>query len=127
VLWWPILRVAIFSTLNPASPAFEEKYTLGLGYASGGDLLKAQITDTKSSALGGGIAYTRKELKGLNAGEDTAQGNFGRSEVVIPISLMSRASDSVALGVTARHQYWRPLELGLPSQAWWVCRLRVGF
>jgi hypothetical protein len=106
-----------FIYANPALPAFEEKYSLGFAYGTAGDQLKAQIIDTKSSKLGGGVSFSQRKVENVESFEDAALGNFNRVEHSAVVSLMTKVSDSVAVGVSAHHRYLRAS--GLPSNAYW--------
>lgn len=110
---------ADFAYSNPAAPAFQEDYSLGFSYNTGGDQLRAQIIDTKSSKLGGGISFSQRNIEDLSRFDDPALGNFARLEHSAVISLMTKVSDNVAVGVSGQHRYIRPTGTTLPATAFW--------
>jgi hypothetical protein len=110
---------ADFIYSNPAAPAFQEDYSLGFSYNTVGDQLRAQIIDTKSSKLGGGISFSQRNIEDLSRYDDPALGNFGRLEHSAVVSLMTQISDSVALGISGQHRYVRPQGTTLPATAFW--------
>lgn len=106
----------IFS--NPASPAFDKKYTLGARYSTAGDMMGAHIVDSSSSALGGSASYVRRSFKKIDFADDPALGNFNRLENQIAFSLFAKASDTIAIGITGRYHYLKA-PTALPAQAYW--------
>ncbi|MEO6458855.1 MAG: hypothetical protein ABIO95_00280 [Bdellovibrionota bacterium] len=107
-----------FVYANPASPAFAEKYTIGISYGTVGDQLRAQIIDTKSSKIGGGVSFSQRNIDNLGSYEDPSIGNFGRLEHSAVVSLMTRISDTVAVGVSGHHRYIRPQGGLVPNTFW---------
>jgi hypothetical protein len=110
---------------NPAAPAFEQKYTVGLSYMTAGDQLRAQVVDTKSSALGGGISFTQRNVEEVGVLNDGAFGNFNRLEHSAVASLMTQISPTVAIGISGHHRYIRPQGTPLPATSFWSGDLGV--
>jgi len=110
---------ADFVYSNPAAPAFQEDYSLGFSYNTVGDQLRAQIIDTKSSKLGGGISFSQRNIEDLSRFEDPALGNFARLEHSAVVSLMTKVSDTVAVGLSGQHRYIRPQGSALPAASFW--------
>jgi len=109
-----------FIYANPAAPAFQEKYSLGLSYGTAGDLMRVQVIDTKSSKLGGGISFSQRNVEDLSRLEDPALGNFARLEHSAVLSIMTRVSETVAVGLSAQHRYIRPASGGLVPTSFWT-------
>ncbi len=108
-----------FAYSNPAAPAFDEEYSLGFSYNTVGDQLRAQIIDTKSSKLGGGVSFSQRNIEDLSRYDDPALGNFARLEHSAVVSLMTKVSDTVAVGLSGQHRYIRPEGTALPATAFW--------
>ena|GEM_PF-2566477 len=102
---------------NPAAPSLEEKYTVGFGYGTAGDQLRAQVADTKSSQLGGGISFSQRNIEDLTKFNDKALGNYPRLEHSAVGTLMTKVSEKVGVGISAHHRYIRPRGVALPSKS----------
>ncbi len=110
---------------NPAAPAFEEKYTFGFSYVTGGDQMRVQVVDTKSSQLGGGLSFAQRNVDNVEKYEDAAFGGFRRLEHSAVGSLMTKLSNTVAVGVSGHHRYIRPSGASLPARSFWSGDLGV--
>ncbi len=92
---------------NPASAAFQSRYSLSLGYLAAGEGLLASIVDTKSGPVGGGVYYLRRRIA-----ENQIQENAG-------FSLLHRPADRLGIGTTIRYVYQRQASSERPAGALW--------
>ncbi|MBP7844489.1 MAG: hypothetical protein KA116_06710 [Proteobacteria bacterium] len=88
--------------LNPAAAAIPKQYNVGVGYLSTGKTMLASIVDTKSSQLGGGVYYLRRDSK-KSAIQDEAAGDFQRVESRVGLSLFAKVSEEVSFGGGAKY------------------------
>ena len=91
---------------NPASAAFQKKYSVGIAYLGAGDALAASIVDTKSGPIGGGVYYLKRDLKSSYARNPTL-GNYARTEERAGVSAMGRLSEQLGIGTIVKWAYRR--------------------
>ena len=89
---------------NPAAAVIDKTYIVTLGYTPVGDQLSASIVDTRSSNIGGGLAYVRRDLRDIQS-SPLALGNYRRTEDRAALSFFGMASDELALGVLGKYTY----------------------
>jgi len=94
---------------NPASAAFEKRYALHASYLGYGNGLTASVVDTKTSPVGGGLYYMRRDIKG-DATKNPSLGNYNRLEERAGSAVMGRLAENFAVGLTAKYTYLRPYD-----------------
>ncbi|NCN26376.1 hypothetical protein GW915_02280 [bacterium] len=94
-----VTRAGGYSTLivNPGAAAFDEDYVLGLGYLGSARTLTASLVDNKSSFIGGGLYYNRRDTKKGDISNSSA-GDFRRTEDRVGLSFFGKASDAIGVG-----------------------------
>lgn len=106
---------------NLSQAAFESAYSFAFAYSSAGDQLRAQITDTsREGALGGTIFYGQREFSAAAVAADSSLGNFERLEQHAGAGLTMKLNETVAVSLTGRYLYLRPVSGNLSSHSFWT-------
>jgi hypothetical protein len=105
--------------LNPASGAFANEYSVHGNFSSSARTLSASIFDSKSTALGAGFAYIRRNVEKDDATKVYTAGDSEQAYQGLNLSLFGKLQENFGVGLTVR--YSGRNKTGTPSldaQSW---------
>lgn len=106
---------------NLSQAAFQSAYTAALAYSTAGDQLRVQIVDTsREGGLGGALFYGQRDFSASAIATDPSLGNFERLEQHAGAGLTMKLNEKVAVSLTGRYLYFRPVSGGLTAHSFWT-------
>jgi hypothetical protein len=89
---------------NPASAAFEKRYSIGASYLGASNGLVAGVVDTQSGPVGGGAYYLRRDYRNFSS-PNLALGLSKRVDETAGVALMGKVSELLGVGANLRYTY----------------------
>ncbi len=89
--------------LNPASGAFASEYSVHGNFSSSARTLSASIFDSKSTALGAGFAYVRRNIEKDDASKVYTSGDSEQAYQGLNLSLFGKLQENFGVGLTVRY------------------------
>lgn len=89
--------------LNPASGAFASEYSIHGNFSSAARTISASIFDSKSTVLGAGFAYIRRDVQKDDAQKIYTAGDLEQNYQGLNLSLFGKLQENFGIGLTARY------------------------
>jgi hypothetical protein len=89
--------------LNPASGAFASEYSVHGNFSSAARTLSASIFDSKSTALGAGFAYIRRNVEKDDASKVYTAGDHEMDYQGLNLSLFGKLQENFSIGLSGRY------------------------